>query len=157
MSNLIEVTIDDTEVRQMLDRIQRAGLNLGPLMKTLAMTLKDETEHRFETEGPGWPTLSDSTKQARTRLGHWPGPMLQVSGQLAASISTESGADFARIGSSKVYAAIQQLGGPAGRGRKVTVPARPYLPMTAEGELTPQARDAVLDDTMAYLKRAAGV
>ena len=29
------------------------------------------------------------------------------------------------------YAAIQQMGGQAGRGKKVTIPARPYLAMNS--------------------------
>lgn len=29
-----------------------------------------------------------------------------------------------------VYAAIQQYGGQAGRGHKVTIPLRPFLPVT---------------------------
>jgi phage virion morphogenesis protein len=35
------------------------------------------------------------------------------------------------VGTNRVYAAIHQLGGQAGRGRKVTIPARPYLGVSA--------------------------
>ncbi|MBN0437970.1 phage virion morphogenesis protein, partial [Pseudomonas aeruginosa] len=51
------------------------------------------------------------------------------------------------------YAAIQQLGGQAGRGRKVTIPARPYLPVLRNGQLKPSARDAVLDVLLAVLSQ----
>ena len=45
------------------------------------------------------------------------------------------------------YAAIQQLGGKAGRGRKVTIPAREYLAMN-EGQglvLADQDRNWIMD------------
>ena len=45
-------------------------------------------------------------------------------------------------------AAIHQLGGKAGRGHKVTIPARGYMPMRKEGsdlELTPTARSVLLE------------
>ncbi|WP_373740330.1 phage virion morphogenesis protein [Neisseria sp.] len=51
---------------------------------------------------------------------------MQLTGQLAASISTKAGNDFVRIGSNKPYAAIHHLGGNADHGRKVSLPARTY-------------------------------
>lgn len=67
-----------------------------------------------------------------------------------------------RVGSGKEYAAIHQLGGEAGRGRKVHIPARPFLPFTGEpdsgsGKLQPEAEEAILDIVLGHLKRAAGV
>ena len=38
--------------------------------------------------------------------------------------------ETAIIGSNKVYAAIHQLGGQAGKNQKVTIPARPYLQLS---------------------------
>ena len=38
--------------------------------------------------------------------------------------------ESAIIGSNKVYAAIHQLGGLAGKNKKVSSPARPYLKLT---------------------------
>ena len=38
--------------------------------------------------------------------------------------------ESAIIGSNKVYAAIHQLGGQAGKNKSVTIPARPYLNLT---------------------------
>ena len=60
--------------------------------------------------------------------------VLQVStAGLAASVRTEHSDSTATIGAgagkSAAYAAIQQFGGQAGRGKKVTIPARPYLPL----------------------------
>ena len=56
--------------------------------------------------------------------------ILQVEGILAASINTQYDDESAIIGSNLVYAAIHQLGGNAGRNKKITIFARPYLKLT---------------------------
>ena len=53
--------------------------------------------------------------------------------------------ESAIIGSNKVYAAIHQLGGQAGKNKKVTIPARPYLKI--EEEL-----DNLIELTIKYLQ-----
>lgn len=55
---------------------------------------------------------------------------MQVSGQLASSVNTYYDNDSAVIGSNLEYAAIHQLGGQAGRNKKVNILARPYLKLT---------------------------
>lgn len=46
---------------------------------------------------------------------------------MALSVTTQYDETSAVIGSNKVYAAIHQLGGQAGKNKKTTIPARPYL------------------------------
>ena len=53
--------------------------------------------------------------------------------------------ESAIIGSNKVYAAIHQLGGQAGKNKKVTIPARPYL------KLTDDNLEEILEQTKRYL------
>lgn len=57
-------------------------------------------------------------------------------GGLMNSITYEAlpGGDGVEIGSNLPHARIHQLGGQAGRGRKVTIPMRPYLLVQAEDE-----------------------
>jgi phage virion morphogenesis protein len=55
---------------------------------------------------------------------------LQVEGQLVTSITTQYDNESAIIGSNLAYAAIHQLGGQAGKGKRVAIPARPYLKLT---------------------------
>ena len=91
------------------------------------------TEENFKNEGqPRWVDLAESTKKQRQKSGHYPGQILQVTGQLASSISTYYDDDSAVIGSNLEYAAIHQLGGKAGRNKAVSIPARPYLQLTDE-------------------------
>ena len=132
MSNeQIEIKIDNKEVEKALLEIAQKTSNLRPLMKIIAGIMADSTEENFKVEGrPKWKDLSEKTKTARRKTGHYPGQILQVSGQLAMSITTQYDNESAVIGSNKVYAAIHQLGGLAGKNKSVTIPARPYLVVT---------------------------
>lgn len=127
---MIKVDIDDAELLSRLQALADRIEDNRPLMKELAGILLDAAEENFEQEGrPKWPDLAESTKAERAAKGLWPGSILQRSGGrgLAGSIQTDTGMDYAVVGSNLRYAAIQQLGGKAGRGRKVTIPARPFL------------------------------
>jgi len=53
--------------------------------------------------------------------------ILTLSSRLRKSIHYQATEDSVVIGTDAVYAAIHQFGGKAGRGRKVSIPARPYL------------------------------
>ncbi len=55
------------------------------------------------------------------------------------------------VGNSMIYAAIHQFGGQAGKGKKVTIPARPFLPITQRGDLYPAERAQILDQINDYL------
>ena len=134
MSDPIEIKIDNKEVEsKLLDLAQRSE-NLRPLMKNIAGVFAYSTEENFKEEGrpDKWADLAESTKKQRTKTGHYPGQILQVSGQLASSISTYYDNDSAVIGSNLDYAAIHQLGGQAGKNQSVTIPARPYLQLNNE-------------------------
>lgn len=128
MSEPIEIKLDNKEVEsRLLDWVKRSE-NLRPLMKNIAGIMADSTEEDFKEEGrPKWKDLSEKTKIARKKTGHYPGQILQVSGQLALSVTTQYDETSAVIGSNKVYAAIHQLGGQAGKNKKTIIPARPYL------------------------------
>jgi len=144
-----------------LAELQRRLNNPGPLMAGVAAELLSLTEEAFEREGvvggDKWKKLADSTIKQRAKKGHWPGKKLQVSaGGLAASIQPFHSATQAGLSVSKPYAAIHQFGGKAGRGRKVEIPARPYLPMRKSGgdfELTPKARSVLLEMMQDFVER----
>ena len=78
--------------------------------------------------------------EAKKSFGQ-PGHIKSRSGHLRRSINTdvkEWGKDIVGvIGSDVVYAAIHEFGGMAGRGRRVKIPARPYLsPALRENRIT---------------------
>lgn len=202
---MFEIPVKDVGVATTLGRIAKGLKDATPLARAIAGTLETETERNFAAEGrPAWLGLAPATAKRRTKAGTWPGKILQVSGKLAASVATDYGRDYARIGSNRRYAAIQQLGGTIARaafsswgalrtdrqgnllrqgaeGRNknlavfakashkrvkkirytvgahsITIPARPFLPADAGGNLQPEARAAVLSDANAYLRTLAG-
>ncbi len=134
MSEPIEIKLDNKEVESRLLDLAKRSENLRPLMKNIAGIFAYSTEENFKEEGrpDKWTDLAESTKKQRTKTGHYPGQILQVSGQLASSISTYYDNDSAVIGSNLDYAAIHQLGGQAGKNQSVTIPARPYLQLNNE-------------------------
>ena len=144
----IEIKIDNNDVERKLLKLAQKGENLRPLMKNIAGIFASATEENFKNEGrpDKWTELSEATKKQRTKQKKWPGQILQVSGQLAFSISTQYDDESAVIGSNLDYAAIHQLGGQAGKNKKVTIPARPYL------KLTDDDFNEILDATEQYLK-----
>lgn len=131
-NNPIEIKIDNQEVSQRLLELAQRGENLRPLMKNIAGVLAYSTEENFANEGrpDKWLDLSEQTKKQRKKPGHWPGQILQVTGQLVSSISTHYDDESAIIGSNLDYAAIHQLGGQAGKNKSVAIPARPYLKLS---------------------------
>lgn len=128
----IEIKIDNKEVLTRLQELASRGENLRPLMKNIAGIMSTATEDNFKDEGrpEKWVDLSETTKKQRQKIGKYPGQILQVSGQLASSVSTAYDDNSAVIGSNLAYAAIHQLGGQTGKNTKTTIPARPYLKLT---------------------------
>lgn len=125
---MIEIRITNTEGLDKLRQLAAKGRDLEPFMRKAAGIMADAVEENFEEEGrPHWPSLSTATIKDRQRTGNWPGKMLQRSGQLASSISRHYDDTSASVGTNKTYAAIQHLGGKAGRGKKVEIPVREYL------------------------------
>lgn len=140
---MFNVKIEDSAVMAMLARLEHAGHDLAPAMQAIAAEMLSQTEANLAAEGrPKWLPLKAATIEARTVRGAWPGMIMQDSGQLAASYHAGADAVSAWVGSNKKYAAIQNLGGTAGRGHSATIAARPSLPLAA-GALQPQAADAV--------------
>ena len=127
--NPIEIKIDNKEVEQALLETARRAEDLRPLMKNIAGIMSDSTEENFKEEGrpDKWQELAEKTIKQRKKTGHYPGRILQVEGLLASSITTYYDNESAIIGSNLEYAAIHQLGGEAGKNKKVKIPARPYL------------------------------
>lgn len=130
----IEIKIDNKAINEKLLELASRGENLRPLMKNIAGIFADSTEENFKNEGrpDKWTDLAEITKEKRKKKNKWPGQILQVQGQLAASVNTQYDDDSVIIGSNKDYAAIHQLGGKAGKNKKVKIPARPYLQLTDE-------------------------
>lgn len=191
--------VKDEGVTALLQRVAGGFHKTTPLMRAIAGVFEAETEANFAAEGrPHWMGLKPSTIRQRTKSGTWPGKMLQVFGQLAASVATRYSRNEAVVGSNKVYALIQQVGGRIERAAYSTkvrhrtdakgellrsshlkgkglifakdshkrvktrwfevaahgidIPARPYMPFDAAGNLQPSTQQKVIGVTTDYLR-----
>jgi len=131
MSDSIEIRLDNRELQDYLIQLAERTSDLCPLMRNIAGIMADSVEENFEQQGrPKWEGLKKSTIEQRVQKGYWPGKILQMRGELAASITSHYDENSAVVGTNKVYAAIHQFGGKTGRNKKVEIPARPYLKLT---------------------------
>lgn len=129
---MINIEYNDSQVMSALNELMRRMGDLTPVMRDIAGVMEDATERAFDNEqdpesGLAWHPLMASTVAMRGGNAH---PILQNSGQLAASIVSAYGADFAEIGTNKVYAAIQHLGGTTASNSMIPgkdIHARPFL------------------------------
>lgn len=142
---LIYEQIDDRDPLRKMGRIVEKTLDKRPAMKAIGQYMLRRTDERFtgehDPEGNPWAPLA-----AMTYLRSYKGrkftkkgltkkftnyilsrKILTKSHQLRRSITDEATSDSVAIGTNKIYAAIHQLGGLAGRGKKTKIPARPYL------------------------------
>ena len=99
-----------------------------------------ETQMRFEQklgpDGTPWVALSDVTKAKKQRAGAGgEAQILRDGGDLYDSLTHQvKRGEGVMVGVTRVYGRIHQLGGMAGRGLKVRIPARPYLGVSRDGE-----------------------
>lgn len=130
---MIEIKIEDSEFRKNIEELIKRALDRRPLMRKIAGIMHHAVEENFAKEGrPKWSPLSPKTIQARQKKGYWPGRILQMRGELAASISQTYSNDEAVVGTNKVYAGIHQFGGKAGKGHRANIPARAFLKLTEQ-------------------------
>lgn len=167
----IAVSLTDDRVQATLGRLAVAAGDLTPAMNDIGAGLVTSTLRRFETEtdptGRPWRPLSINTIIRRlggrsktfTKKGDLRKPaaryvaalkILQHRGHLKGGIHHRASHDGVEVGSDRVYARIQQFGGQAGRGRKVTIPPRPFLGIDRDDETM------IVDLLRGHLARATG-
>ena len=132
------IRVDDHEVQQLIHQLIERGDDMTPVMRTISRIMMGAVRENEEREGrPKWPALSPVTIVEREKKGYWPGKMLKRSGLLAQSYTRSAERFRAIVGSNWPTARIHELGGEAGRGHKVHIPARPVLniPQSAVGEI----------------------
>lgn len=148
------------DLQRVLNQAARRTSNTAPLMRIIRAQLLSQTQQNFRAQGrPKWSALSGETIKNYERLGISTAGLLRRSNSLYNSIQTHSDVNSATISAgggnqSGAYAAIHQFGGKAGRGRKVKIPARPYLPIDVNGYLQEAAADGVNQVLIAYLRRS---
>ena len=118
-----DFSIDDAALLGALDGLETAGRDMSPAMADIAAYLLLSTQERFELgidpDGDPWIPSERAIRED--------GQTLVDQGLLLGSLTTDSGPDFAEVGSNVAYAAIHQFGGRAGRNLATTLPQRSYL------------------------------
>lgn len=160
----ITAKIDDHEITEMLARLQSRVGNMQPVMTRIGALYERRVLENFKNEsepdGTKWKPLSEVTMHlglaknkgwqkvrrglsARGKRYLQGKRILREKGDLEGSIHFQADDTSVIIGSSGSipYAAIQQLGGKAGRGKKVTIPARPYLAQNEGDEMVLAEKD----------------
>ena len=159
----IRVTVRDDQFKAALAALAAGTQDASPLMKRWGEIGQQSISQNFEVGGrpTHWQPLSTATINTRirgrtnlTRLATrnigsrnpfrvtFLKPLV-VTGTLR-NVTVQPDANSVTFGSNpsaRAYAAIQHLGGQAGRGLKVTIPARPYLLLQPEDEAE-MAREA---------------
>ena len=128
----IECTIDDQELQNTLKGILTRLGNIKPAAELMGEIALESITTNFEEGGrpKKWKKLAKRTIKERERQNKWPGRILVRQGDaggLMGGISYTAMNDRVIVHAKKVYARIHHYGGRAGRGRKVKIPARPYM------------------------------
>lgn len=144
MSDQITIT-GLTEVTKRLGTLQSRMSNLQPVLAEIGNMVANTADESFENQkspwGEAWTPNADKTiEQYARRKGKGQSDkkrsalaaekqILMVDGLLRSSITHEADGESVTVSAGRIYAAIHQFGGKAGRGRSVTLPARPYMPI----------------------------
>lgn len=146
-----KVTIDDRDLQKKGRALLAKLDDLSPFFASVGEVLVGSTIDRFASEtdpdGAKWAAHAPATIANRLkRHGNAPLTILRLSGHLAGSINYQASATRVEVGNNVVYGAIHQFGGQAGRGHKVTIPARPYLGLSDDDrEQIEETMDDYLD------------
>lgn len=134
----MEVTIDDAEIRQLMEQLSDRINDLSTPMGIAGDYMRGSIQENFAKGGRPVPWIP--SKRAIRQSGQ----TLRDVGHLMDTITYDPAADHLKIGTNRKYARIHQLGGailprnkkilrwigPNGKpvfARKVTIPARPFL------------------------------
>lgn len=121
----VGLEIESSALNAALARLAAVLADPAATMDQIGRYLVASTLQRFERERA--PDGSPWLKSARALAEG--GQTLTDTGRLRGSIAhtVADGGHAVEVGSQVLYAAIHQFGGRAGRGRRVTLRARPYL------------------------------
>ncbi|MGQ0794537.1 MAG: phage virion morphogenesis protein [Deltaproteobacteria bacterium] len=108
---MIKIKVDTTGISSLIKRFNSKSQDYTPATRQIAGRLEDAVEENFKQQGrPKWQPLAPSTLRQRQREGKADGKILQRTGQLAASISSEHDKTSATVGTNNEYAAAHQFG-----------------------------------------------
>jgi len=136
-AGILKAEYNESEYQEIIDALSKASMpKLLDLAEAAGAELDVITKKAFEHEkdpvtGKKWDPLKQPRPDGSTNLILHPNG--SEHGQLYRSLDWEAFPDGSVIyGSNMEYARIHQEGGQAGKGKKVTIPARPYMGVTKD-------------------------
>lgn len=176
---MMEIKLEDNALQHALKSLEIGCKDLTPAMHKIAGSLQTETAETFEAEGrPAWvpslaakkrggPTLRDTGALARSVTTKYDAQHAVVGSNLAYAAIHQLGGEVKRK-DRKVYFKKDE-NGRVGRFVKkkdsdtertaadhtATYPARPFLPVDSDGNLTTRAKRVVLATILRHLESAA--
>ncbi len=174
---MIKIELDDKAFHLAIAQLKRAGGQLRPLLQDIGEHLVETTKRRFDTsrapDGSAWAPnrpityarYLDRFKGSHGKDGRLSKrgaeraaakkPLIGESRALSTTIHYTVSGERVDVGSSMVYAAVQQFGAKArsftgGKSPWGDIPARPFLGLSAEDGRT------ILDMARDYLAGSAG-
>lgn len=170
-----DVTIRDAAAQAVLDQLAQRATNLRPALLEIGEDLTAITKDAFKTStspwGERWAPNTEATILAHLakfsgsyskRTGRITAagsrrtinkkPLIGETRELSSEIEPQVDGNTLIVSNLMPYAAIQNFGGLAGRGKKVEIPARPFMPGDENGSLAPVAQAAVMEVLERYLK-----
>jgi phage virion morphogenesis protein len=134
----MSVEFDSSDVDRALVELLKNVKNIDAALDEIGGSQVAETQQRFELErdpqGKRWRGLARSTLEKRSKKGGTAARILRDDAELYDSIVHRVAGRGVRWGSNRIYARIHQLGGQAGRGRRVRIEPRPFLGLSEEGK-----------------------
>lgn len=165
----VNVEIKDKEIKRLFTRLTSNVKDLKPAFGEIGEIVRSSVLRNFQEGGrpDRWePTRIRSTYQAYTGKKTKSGATRKVytirgrltkgfnryssgrktlidTARLQNSVTARAEADRVVVGTNVIYARIHQLGGMAGRNKKVKIPARPYL--LVQDEDWPQIKTRLIE------------
>lgn len=175
-----EIRIEHDGISGEIQRLARQGEDLTALLFTIGQGMEERIDKRFATstgpDGKAWKANSPVTlarealrlslfksnfmgpqkgrrpnKRSAERLAA-KRPLIGETGTLRDWIVSSVNGNAVELAATTVYAAIQQFGGTKSQFAHLwgDIPARPFLPVTAEGDLYAEEAEAVMRDISDY-------
>ena len=149
-------------VKRKLEDIEGNITDTASLMGEIANYLKNQAVDSFENErdwnNKPWSPLSSATYLFKQKKGK-PDKKLFYDGGMQGALISESDNDSAIVGITTVndddyfYPIVHQFGtNNAGRNKKLTIPARSFLPINADGSLYEGVENIITEITVEFIE-----
>lgn len=167
------ITVQDKEVRATLSALAARASNLQPVMQSIGEDIMERAKQRFTLstgpDGKRWAANSRVTleryiaskggfgkkgiTQKGAGLAMTKKPLIGHGRDLSRQFFVRADSRSVTVGNTMIYAAMQQFGGKRSQFRNLwgDIPARPFLPITAAGQLYPAEKTRIVDALNAWL------